>query len=101
MKLTDVTELQQSKEFAIATNLEAVNYGKNVGPDLVDWGREGSGAATSGTLVSGPRFLTDEQVAPTSRGARGRGGDRGRALLLGDRERPPSYHYLRPSNMNI
>jgi hypothetical protein len=39
-----VTAQQQSKEFVIATNLEAVNYGKNVGPDLVDWGREGSGA---------------------------------------------------------
>jgi len=38
MKLTDVTELQQSKEFVIATNLETVNYGKNVGPDLVGTG---------------------------------------------------------------
>jgi hypothetical protein len=42
-----VTAQQQSREFVSATNLEAVNYGKNVGPDLVDWGREGSGAALS------------------------------------------------------
>ena len=32
----DVTSQQQSREFVIATNLEAVNYGKDVGPDLTD-----------------------------------------------------------------
>jgi hypothetical protein len=39
MKPTDVTSQQQSQEFVIATNLVAVNYGKNVGSDLIEWPR--------------------------------------------------------------
>ena len=46
--LKQVTSLQQSKEFVIATNLEAVNYGKNVGPDLVDWSCEPHRLGTGG-----------------------------------------------------
>jgi len=50
-----VTAQQQSPKFEIPTNLVAVNYDKNIEPDLVDWGREGSGALPSTpTLVSGP-----------------------------------------------
>jgi len=68
-----VTAQQQSKEFVIATNLEAVNYGKNVGPtSSIGDGRD---RGPSFSLVSGPRFLTEEQVAPTS-GDRGDGGMR-------------------------
>jgi len=33
-----------------------VNYGNDIGPDLVDWGREGSGAAPSWNLGSSLRF---------------------------------------------
>jgi hypothetical protein len=36
VKPTHVTSLQQPREFVTTTNLGAVNYGKNVGPDLVD-----------------------------------------------------------------
>ena len=71
MKLTQVTSLQQSQEFIIATHRAAVNYGKNVGPDLIDWscephrlGTGGIGAvALSGMMQNGPDFILPSQAA--------------------------------------
>src|SRR5262245_27285661 len=79
MKRTNVTSLQQSKEFVTPTNLEAVNYGNNIGPD---WsiGTGGIGGRTFGTMVSGPRFLIEKMVAPTSVDGKGYE-DRGPALF--------------------
>jgi hypothetical protein len=69
-----VTTQQQSREFVFPTNLEAVNFGKNVEPDLVDWGREGSGAALISSPESGPRFLTDELLRTCGPDLSGLGG---------------------------
>jgi hypothetical protein len=69
-KQRHVTSLQQPKEFVIPTNLEAVNYGNNIGPD---WsiGTGGIGGCTFGTLVSGPRFLIkDRWPRPLGTGGR-------------------------------
>jgi hypothetical protein len=93
VKPTRVTSLQQSREFVTTTNLRAVNYGKNVGPDLrvdpIGDGRDRR-PRSSGTLVRGPRFLTDELLAnkwPRSRGW-GRGRRSGPCSLLGTRAAP-------------
>lgn len=93
VKPTRVTSLQQSREFVTTTNLRAVNYGKNVGPDLrvdpIGDGRDRR-PRSSGTLVRGPRFLTDEllseQVAPIS--GLGTGKKIGAVLSLGDESGP-------------
>ena len=61
--IATVTSAQQSREFVIATHLEAVNYGKNVGsvrPDLIRWGRERDRGLHSSKPESGPRFLAKE-----------------------------------------
>jgi hypothetical protein len=78
-----VTAQQQSQEFVITTNLEAVNYGKNVGsvrPNLIRWGRERDRGLHSSKPESCPRFLTEGKVAPTS-GGLGTGLRSGPALL--------------------
>jgi hypothetical protein len=96
-----VTSLQQSREFVTTNNLEAVNYGKNVGSvrlNLIRWGRKRDRGLHSSKPESGPRFLTEEKVAPTS-GDLGDGVEIGAVLSWG-RERPRFYSSSRLNDMN-